>query len=161
MKKIIFTIIIAIFLSACSNKNITHDPIKNELLAYTQKTEIINKNERILALGTYLNPVYPNLVSKNLEEHFIVAIYPKEIDINENSFTVNSSIQDVMIRELKEGDELLKKVAFSVPWGKYYEIISPRKNTDILRLNFEIYPSDRIELAFQKVSVSMYWHPKR
>lgn len=160
MKKTIFALATVFFLSACSNKNFMHDPIKNELLAYTQKTEVINKNQRVLVLGTYLNPAYPDLVSENLEEHFIVAIYPKETEVAKGSFTINRSSQNVVIRELQEGDDLLKKVAFSVPWGKYYEIVSPQKNTDVIRINFEIYPSARIELAFQKVSVSMYWQPK-
>lgn len=161
MKNSILMIVFAFFLTACSNKNFLHEPIKNELLAYTKKAEIINSKERILAVATYLNPIYPDLVSENLEEHFIVAIYPKESEINAGSFAVNNSSQNIILRELQEGDKLLEKVAFRVPWGKYYEVVSPQKNTDVIRLNFEIYPSARIELAFQKVSVSMYWQPKR
>lgn len=161
MKNSIFTLMITLFLVACSSKNVVHDSIKNELLSYTQKTEIINDKVRILVLGTYLNPVYPDLIDKNLKEHFILAIYPKEININKKTFMVNQSKQNLSIRELNPDDELLKKVAFKIPWGKYYEIISPEQNTDLINISFEIYPSVRTQLTFQKVSVSMYWQPKR
>ena len=158
MNKIsIFFVMIFAFLG-CSDKVVVHEPLKNELLAYTSKFEIVEKDDRFLALGTYLNPIHSEIVSKDKEEKFIIAIYPKESLVDLSSFSVENSKEGVRTRVLKEGDPFLNLVTFRIPWGRYIEVVSPEKSSDVLKVEFEIYPSKKALLEFRKVSKSMYWN---
>ena len=58
MKKftLFFAFILMIF-GCAGEKVIVHEPLKNELLAYTSKSEIIDGTERTLIVATYLNPI--------------------------------------------------------------------------------------------------------
>lgn len=154
MKNVIFAIFALIFTSGCSDKNYIHEPLKNELLAYTSKSEIINKDERILVLGTYLSPTTNDIVN----ERFIVSIYPKDSVVNIDSFALNGSKNGVKVKIIEDKDELLNLVSFQMPWGAYYEMVSPSISGDTLNITFEIYPSKLVSLRFQKVSKSMYWN---
>lgn len=149
-------ITIMFILSACSPKNV-QDPLKNELLAYTKKTQIINEKERILVVGSYLNPIYSEF-NDDFKEHIILAVYPKSTKINLSSFRLNG--EKVALRALKNSDELIKKVAFFVPLAQYFEISALQKETLMLDLSFEIDQVSEVFLSFQKVSKSMYWNPK-
>lgn len=156
MKNLAFIAILFLF-CACSPKN-PQNLLKNELLAYTQKTQIISQNEQILAIGSYLNPIYSEL-NDDFNDHIILAVYPKTIAINFNSFTLNG--QKISPKLLKNDDELIKKLAFYVPLAHYFEISAPKQDTIKLTLRFFVNQNDEVFLSFQKVSKSMYWNPKR
>ncbi|MFL1706359.1 hypothetical protein ACHJH3_05085 [Campylobacter sp. MOP7] len=158
MKNLLICLALMTGFLGCSNKIVIHEPLKNELLAYTSKSEIIQKNLKILVLGTYLNPVHSELIKENKDEKFIIAIHPKDADVNLKSFSLNNDISGIKTRILDENDELLKLITFQMPWGKYIEVSAPEKSLDRLNLSFEIYPSNQVSLEFQKVSKSMYWN---
>ncbi|MBE2984716.1 hypothetical protein CCAL9344_02985 [Campylobacter sp. RM9344] len=160
MKKTIIFLCLALFFIGCYDKKIVvHEPLKNELLAYTSKAEIIDEQNHILIIATYLNPIYQSKISINNEEKFLVAVSPKENAINLTSIKVNNDANTIVARELEPSDELLELTGFNMPWAGYYEISSPTKDSDNLKLTFEIYPSNQVELDFRKVSKSLYWNP--
>ncbi|PSM51813.1 hypothetical protein [Campylobacter blaseri] len=157
MKKISLTLIIALFVISCADKNAVHEPVKNELLAYTQKFEIVRTgNDRYLAIGTYLNPV---LKKNTNEEIFILSSYPKEEPINLKTIRVNGD-SNLSIKKLDYNDELLKLVNINLPWSYHYKIIAPVKNSNYLTIAYDTNRSLRAVLKFQKVSKSMYWNPE-
>ncbi|MDO5046877.1 MAG: hypothetical protein Q4D84_09285 [Campylobacter sp.] len=154
---LIFLALITAFFG-CSGKIVVHEPLKNELLAYTSKAEVIEKELKILVLGTYLNPVHSDVIKDSKDEKFIIAVHPKDSEINFKSFSLNNDISGIKTRILDENDELLKLITFQIPWGKYIEVSAPEKFSDRLNLSFEIHPSKQVSLEFQKVSKSMYWN---
>lgn len=156
-KFLIFLSVVFIFFG-CSDKVVIHEPLKNELLAYTSKFEAVDKENRVLVLGTYLNPVHSELISETKDEKFIIAVHPKESRIDLANFSINGSKEGVRARILPDNDPLLSLVTFQMPWGKHIEVISPEKTGDNLTLEFEIYPSVQASLKFRKVSKSMYWN---
>lgn len=158
MKNLLIFLALVVAFFGCSSKVVVHEPLKNELLAYTSKSEIIQKDLKILVLGTYLNPVHSELIKESKDEKFIIAVYPKDSEVNFKSFSVNNDISGIKTRVLDENDELLKLITFQMPWGKYIEVSAPEKISDKLNLSFEIYPSKQVSLEFQKVSKSMYWN---
>ncbi|NLY04062.1 MAG: hypothetical protein GXZ15_04400 [Campylobacter sp.] len=57
MVKFINLALLTLLIIGCTSKTYVHEPLKNELLAYTQKFEHIRDNsDRYLAVATYLNP---------------------------------------------------------------------------------------------------------
>ena len=158
MKKMIKFVVFALLLAGCADKKYIHNPLKNELLAYTSKAEVIDKDTQILAVATYLNPIYKELNDEQKREKIILAVHPKEAKLISESLVVNGVQSGVSIRRLEADDELLEKVSFPVPWAQYFEITAPEILSDRLTLTFEIYPSKKAFLSFQKVSKSMYWN---
>ena len=158
MKKSVFFLSFILALVGCADKKYIHEPLKNELLAYTSKSEIIDAKTNILIVATYLNPIYSELVGEQRREKFVVAVHPKEVKILEESFTANGLQQGIMVRRLAANDPLLQKISFEVPWAQYFEVSTPEVSNDKINLDFEIYPSKKASLSFQKVSKSMYWN---
>lgn len=159
MKKTISLAFLAcLYFSGCSDKNVPHDPLKNEILAYTQKFESVKQGDRYLAIGTYLNPVDVNRSENDLREHFVLLTYPKEVEIIKNSLKVNGD-NNVELRKLKDDDEILKLTNFNMPWGNYYEIHSPEKKSDFLTITYNTTNDLNVTLNFRKISKSMYWNP--
>ena len=158
MKKSVFFLSFILALVGCADKKYIHEPLKNELLAYTSKSEIIDKKTNILIVATYLNPIYSELIDEQKREKFVVAVHPKEVKILEESFAANDLQQGIMVRRLAANDPLLQKVSFEVPWAQYFEVSTPEVKSDKINLTFEIYPSKKASLSFQKVSKSMYWN---
>ena len=158
MKKSVFFLSFILALVGCADKKYIHEPLKNELLAYTSKSEIIDADTNILIVATYLNPIYSELIDEQKREKIVVAVHPKEVKILEESFTANGSQRGIMVRRLAANDPLLQKVSFEVPWAQYFEVSTPEVSNDKINLDFEIYPSKKASLSFQKVSKSMYWN---
>lgn len=152
------TIFLTIFLVSCADKKqYVHEPIKNELLAYTEKFEKIRQgSDRYLAVATYLNPILKN---SNNEEIFILSSYPKEEGINLKTLKVNND-NNIIITPLKSDDELLKLTNINLPWSHHYKITAPEKNSDSLKITYDTNRSLKVQLKFQKVSKSMYWSPE-
>ena len=156
-KFISFFIFILMIFGCAGEKVIVHEPLKNELLAYTSKSEIIDGTDRTLVVATYLNPIYNSDLDAS-KEHFLVAINPKEHASELNNITVNNDSNATNARLLDENDEMLKFAGFSMPWALYYEVTAPSKQSDDLTLSFEIYQSRPVLLNFRKVAKSLYWN---
>lgn len=155
MKKLNLFILVLIFLTGCAEKKSDLDPVKNELLAYTQKFESINEEKRYLAVSTYLNPVLKN----SDKEIFILSSYPKEESILLDSVNINNDF-DLNITKLDLEDELLKMVNINIPWSNHYKITSHIKDNDYLTLSYKTQSGINANLKFLKVSKSMYWNPQ-
>ena len=104
------------------------------------------------------NPIYNELIDEQKREKIVVAVHPKEAKILDESFTANGSQRGILVRRLAANDPLLEKVSFEVPWAQYFEVSTPEISNDKINLDFEIYPSKKASLSFQKVSKSMYWN---
>ncbi|WP_069636827.1 hypothetical protein [Campylobacter pinnipediorum] len=160
-KNILFLAMLMIFVG-CSNKQYTKEEIKNEILAYTSKKDIITKDGRALIVGTYINPMLKNSNKKQADEKFIISINPKNIVIDKDNITINSK-NIKAINKLNSDDESLKTLGFTMPWSDYYEIIASSQDSDKLRLllKFSICENcqlEQVELEFQKVAKSLYWN---
>ncbi|WP_035167224.1 hypothetical protein [Campylobacter concisus] len=156
-KFISFFVLILMIFGCAGEKVIVHEPLKNELLAYTSKSEIIDGTDRTLIVATYLNPIYNSDLDAS-KEHFLVAINPKEHASELNNIKVNNDSNATNARLLDENDEMLKFAGFSMPWALYYEVTAPSKQSDDLTLSFEIYQSKPVLLNFRKVAKSLYWN---
>ena len=156
-KFISFFVFILMIFGCAGEKVIVHEPLKNELLAYTSKSEIIDGADRTLIIATYLNPIYNSNLDQN-KEHFLVAINPKEHASELNNIKVNNDSNATNARLLDENDKMLKFAGFSMPWALYYEVTAPSKQSDDLTLSFEIYQSKPVLLNFRKVAKSLYWN---
>lgn len=156
-KFISFFVFILMIFGCAGEKVIVHEPLKNELLAYTSKSEIIDGTDRTLIVATYLNPIYNSDLDAS-KEHFLVAINPKEHASELNNIKVNNDSNATNARLLDENDEMLKFAGFSMPWALYYEVTAPSKQSDDLALSFEIYQSKPVLLNFRKVAKSLYWN---
>ena len=156
-KFISFFVFILMIFGCAGEKVIVHEPLKNELLAYTSKSEIIDGADRTLIIATYLNPIYNSNLDQN-KEHFLVAINPKEHSSELNNIKVNNDSNATNARLLDENDKMLKFAGFSMPWALYYEVTAPSKQSDDLTLSFEIYQSKPVLLNFRKVAKSLYWN---
>ena len=156
-KFISFFVFILMIFGCAGEKVIVHEPLKNELLAYTSKSEIIDGTDRTLVVATYLNPIYNSDLDAS-KEHFLVAINPKEHASELNNIKVNNDSNATNARLLDENDEMLKFAGFSMPWALYYEVTAPSKQSDDLTLSFEIYQSKPVLLNFRKVAKSLYWN---
>ncbi|WP_103579550.1 hypothetical protein [Campylobacter concisus] len=156
-KFISFFVFILMIFGCAGEKVIVHEPLKNELLAYTSKSEIIDGTDRTLIVATYLNPIYNSDLDAS-KEHFLLAINPKEHASELNNIKVNNDSNATNARLLDENDEMLKFAGFSMPWALYYEVTAPSKQSDDLALSFEIYQSKPVLLNFRKVAKSLYWN---
>ena len=156
-KFISFFVFILMIFGCAGEKVIVHEPLKNELLAYTSKSEIIDGADRTLIIATYLNPIYNSNLDQS-KEHFLVAINPKEHASELNNIKVNNDSNATNARLLDENDEMLKFAGFSMPWALYYEVTAPSKQSNDLTLSFEIYQSKPVLLNFRKVAKSLYWN---
>ena len=156
-KFISFFVFILMIFGCAGEKVIVHEPLKNELLAYTSKSEIIDGTDRTLIVATYLNPIYNSDLDAS-KEHFLVAINPKEHASELNNIKVNNDSNATNARLLDENNEMLKFAGFSMPWAVYYEVTAPSKQSDDLALSFEIYQSKQVLLNFRKVAKSLYWN---
>ena len=156
-KFISFFIFILMIFGCAGEKVIVHEPLKNELLAYTSNSEIIDGTDRMLIVATYLNPIYNSDLDAS-KEHFLVAINPKEHASELNNIKVNNDSNATNARLLDENNEMLKFAGFSMPWAVYYEVTTPSKQSDDLALSFEIYQSKQVLLNLRKVAKSLYWN---
>ncbi|NLY04404.1 MAG: hypothetical protein GXZ15_06190, partial [Campylobacter sp.] len=133
-----------------------HEPLKNELLAYTQKFEHIRDNsDRYLAVATYLNPV----LKDTQNEIFLLSSYPKDEPILLETLKLNNDA-NLSITELEEDDKILELSNINIPWSKHYKIVANFKEADYLTISYSTKKETNVKLKFLKVSKSMYWQPE-
>lgn len=157
---ILGALIFGAFMVGCSDKNAVHEPIKNEFMAYTQKFESVKENDRYLVVGTYLNPVYPDIRNEKEDEIFILSVYPKENMFDEKTLKINGSSSGVKVELLSENDPLMRLRVFNLPWSNHYKITSANKNSRYLEISYKSANNLDVNLKFQKLSKSLYWAPK-
>lgn len=157
MKNWIFVFFCILFFSGCMDRLIINEPLKDELLGYTSKTTINNKNP-ILIVGAYINPIYK--VPTGIDR-FIVAISGDNKLSKVLAFDYENSSQKYYsssIVLLDQNNEQVKNLAFNLPWAKYYQIDMPSIEARKLTLLLEFKLNFKAELDFQKVSKSLYWN---
>lgn len=147
---------LAIFLNSCSANDPRHDPLKNEFLAYTQKFESVRAGDRYLGVATYLNPVAPELRNASEDEVFLLASYPKEVQIG----AVQIDGVNANVTPLGDGDPLLQKELFKIAWASRYKITAPKSDKDELVLSYRTSNDLGATMKFRKVSKSLYWQPQ-
>lgn len=159
MKKILL-LIISLFFISCSTKNYTKEVLKDEILAYTSKVENVIENNRYLATLSYLNPIFAEFRNENEDEFLILMSYPKEIEIDETSFSINSQNSDISVEILSDNDPLLEKLTFKLPWANYYKISSSKATDDIIILTYKTKSDFMPKFLIRKTPKSLYWNPK-
>ena len=159
MKKILL-LIICLFFVSCSTKNNTQEALKNEFLAYTTKFEFIENDQRYLAILSYLNPVFAEFRNKNEDETLVLISYPKEIELDAQTFSINSQNSDIFVQKLDENDPFLDKLTFKVPWANYYKITSSKVVDDLIALAYKTPSGFEVKFTIRKNPKSLYWNPK-
>lgn len=129
--------------------------IEAKSMQYTKKADvIINKEQKALLWGTYLN----NTDIKEFEskdEVFVTSVYfveAKSQDITENgySFTLNGEIPK-SIEELPTNNKTYKELLSKNTWGKYYLVkFNQVKDTYNLTLILADTNSNSAKLTFEK-----------
>lgn len=147
---------LAFFLNSCSANDPRHDPLKNEFLAYTQKFESVRAGDRYLGVATYLNPVAPELRNAAEDEVFLLASYPKEVQIG----AVQLNGANANVTPLHDGDPLLQKELFKIAWASRYKITAPKSDKDELVLSYRTSNGLGATMKFRKISKSLYWQPQ-
>ena len=147
---------LALFLNSCSTNDPRHDPLKNELLAYTQKFESVRAGDRYLGVATYLNPVAPELRNAAEDEVFLLTSYPKEVQIG----AVQLNGVNANVVPLHDGDPLLQKELFKIAWSSRYKITAPKSDKDELVLSYRTSNDLGATMKFRKISKSLYWQPQ-
>lgn len=147
---------LAFFLNSCSANDPRHDPLKNEFLAYTQKFESVRAGDRYLGVATYLNPVAPELRNAAEDEVFLLASYPKEVQIG----AVQLNGANANVTPLHDGDPLLQKELFKIAWASRYKITAPKSDKDELVLSYRTSNGLSATMKFRKISKSLYWQPQ-
>lgn len=135
----------------CASALSPEQAAKNELLEYTSRASIMDKNVNILVVASYLNPVkYP----KNLDEEiFGVAISPATTKLN-GAFLMGSGKASIEIVGEDEANEL----GFYLPWASYY-IVKAKSLKEARDLRLGLLVGDfSVKLDFVKVSRSLYWN---
>lgn len=90
----------------------------------------------------------------------VLISYPKEIELDKQTFSINSQNSDIFVEKLNENDPLLDKLTFKIPWANYYKIRSSKVANDLIVLTYKT-PSDfEVKFAIRKNPKSLYWNPK-
>ncbi|CAD7286989.1 hypothetical protein LMG7974_00186 [Campylobacter majalis] len=160
MRKFMLVVMLGLF-GGCATKTYNHEPIKNEILAYTKKAEIIiNNNERVLIIATYINPISKEKNTEN--ENFIISISPESAEIS--SINLNKDLNSTL-SIINENDRILQELGFTLPWAKHYKISAASiKDEKVLNLDIavkicETCSTHNAQISIQKISKSLYWNP--
>jgi len=128
---------------------------ESKAMQYTKKADvIINKEQKVLLWGTYLNNTdITEFDSK--DEVFVTSIYfveEKSQDINENGyfFTLNGK-KPKSIEEIQTDNEKYKDILSKNTWGKYYLVkFNEVKDSYDLTFTLSNTNSNSAELKFEK-----------
>jgi len=159
MYKTLSLAIVSSMLIGCSSttalKYFDKSEVEAKAMQYTKKADvIINKEQKVLLWGTYLN----NTDIKEFEskdEVFVTSIYFVDSatqDINENNYFFKLNEQKPKsIEELSINDERFKDILSKNTWGKYYLVkFEEVENSYNLTLSLNDKNSNSAKLEFEK-----------
>lgn len=153
MKKLYLFVLIPFIFLSCAKENPGHNPLKNELLAYTQKFEKIQESYRFLATGTYLNPVFKDFEGKN-KEYFILSIYPLEEKLDLSTVRINNKLP-LSVKEISD-DEFAKLSPVKIYWAKHYKITASEMDSKTLNLTFKAGKTKALKISsLNKLSITI------
>jgi hypothetical protein len=159
MYKTLSLSILSTIVIGCSSttalKHFDKSEFESKAMQYTKKADvIINKEQKVLLWGTYLNNTdITEFDSK--DEVFVTSIYfveEKSQDINENGyfFTLNGK-KSKSIEEIQTDNEKYKDILSKNTWGKYYLVkFNEVKDSYDLTFTFSNTNSNSAELKFEK-----------
>lgn len=159
MYKILSLSILSTIFIGCSSttalKHFDKSEIEAKAMQYTKKADvIINKEQKVLLWGTYLNNTDIEEF-KSKDEVFITSVYFVESqtqDINKNgySFILNEQ-KPKSIEEISVDDKTYKDLLSKNTWGKYYLVkFEQVKNSDKLDFSLTNTKSNSAKLTFEK-----------
>lgn len=154
MKKIYMIIFLTLIFTACSNKTQKQSEIdlKSQTLMYAQKINFNYKDNRVVALLSYLNPV---LDEKSQKEVFALSFLPN-INIKQEQISILIDGEKTNLKTLDQNDELFKYIIKS-DYASYYKItLDELIQKPILKLDL-CFENQCFELKFQKISKSVYY----
>ncbi|MCV3403016.1 hypothetical protein L8V85_03470 [Campylobacter sp. IFREMER_LSEM_CL2090] len=154
MKKVYMIIFLTLIFTACSNKTQEQSEInlKSQTLMYAQKINFNYKDNRVVALLSYLNPV---LDEKSQKEVFVLSFLPN-INIKQEQISILIDGEKTNIKTLDQNDELFKYIIKS-DYASYYKItLNELVQKPILKLDL-CFENQCSELKFQKISKSVYY----
>ncbi|EAJ5681842.1 hypothetical protein BXA13_05905 [Campylobacter lari] len=154
MKKIYMIIFLTLIFTACSNKTQKQSEIdlKSQTLMYAQKINFNYKDNRVVALLSYLNPV---LDEKSQKEVFVLSFLPN-INIKQEQISILIDGEKTNLKDLDKNDELFKYIIKS-DYASYYKItLDELVQKPILQLDL-CFENQCFELKFQKISKSVYY----
>ncbi|EGK8084469.1 hypothetical protein IO401_000704 [Campylobacter lari] len=154
MKKIYVIIFLTLIFTACSNKTQKQSEIdlKSQTLMYAQKINFNYKDNRVVALLSYLNPV---LDEKSQKEVFVLSFLPN-INIKQEQISILIDGEKTNLKALDKNDELFKYIIKS-DYASYYKItLDELVQKPILQLDL-CFENKCFELKFQKISKSVYY----
>ncbi|EAI7253178.1 hypothetical protein CK573_05975 [Campylobacter lari] len=154
MKKNYMIIFLTLIFTACSNKTQKQSEIdlKSQTLMYAQKINFNYKDNRVVALLSYLNPV---LDEKSQQEVFVLSFLPN-INIKQEQISILIDGEKTNSKALGQNDELFKYIIKS-DYASYYKItLNELVQKPILKLDL-CFENQCFELKFQKISKSVYY----
>lgn len=124
-KYILYVLLIALFLSGCSqstSKHIDQNPLLTQSVKYTKIIRIYNNNEISSILNiSYLNRVEPTKF--NDKEYFLVGLYENNSQNKVLSLNIDGKEFYMMDNVEKKYPHLIENIALSNKWAKYYLFI--------------------------------------
>jgi hypothetical protein len=139
------------------NKDIFYD----KALKYTKSAQIINSFETKAKISaTYLSKLEP--VNYGSGEQFLVGIYivnddddAKKSGLNNKNFSLAMSagdqkIEAKIVKELKNEDELVRRIPHSDNWSRYYIVSFPTEKAQTLTLQYSHAQFGEATLNFSK-----------
>lgn len=158
MKFISFLIVLLFFTGCVQDRSFgifTKDKIYQKAIKYTQKGDIINKEEtKAIIIATYLNQIYDEFKK---EESFYVGIYLNDENSNKNSALKDSSykiklnsLKPISIVEVDKNSKYHKELPFINSWFTYYIINFESSKSKELNLNLENEKVGKTTLKFLK-----------
>ncbi|QOR01885.1 MULTISPECIES: hypothetical protein [unclassified Campylobacter] len=154
MKKLFTIILLAFVFNACANKTQEQSTVnlKSQTLMYAQKINFNYKNNRTVALLSYLNPV---LDEKSQKEVFVLSFLPS-IHINQDQISILINGEKTTISALKPNDELFKYIIKS-DYASYYKITLDELIQKPILQVYSCFENQCFESKFQKISKSVYY----
>lgn len=159
MYKILFLLIISLFLVSCGGKNnafkhFEKDDIETKGVQYTKKTDIVKNSEvEVIFWATYLNKIDEKIAKLN-EELFLVSVYfadKESQDIFENNYSfLLNGVNPTSVEKVEKDNENFKSLMLKNNWGNYYLVKFDAQDTYNLALKLKNQSSSSAQLNFEK-----------
>jgi len=142
-------------------KMFNKDNFYDSALKYTKSAQIINSFETKAKISaTYLSKIEQDKYGTG--EQFLVGIYivnddeePKKAGLNNKNFTLSmgangSKFEPKSVKELKNEDELVRRIPHSDNWSRYYIVEFPAQKSQTLTLHYSHAQFGEATLNFAK-----------